>query len=70
MTALDRPFWAVFLSIAIIGAFTWLAIFEHNYLPRIYRYNGDVTILGERASWTSTIRKERSASGGRVEERI
>jgi len=35
---LDRSFWAVFLSIAIIGAFTWLAIFEHNYHPRIYKY--------------------------------
>ena len=31
----DRPFWAVFLTIAIIGTITWLAIFEHNYHPRI-----------------------------------
>ena len=30
---------------AIIGIITWLAIFEHNYHPRIYRYNEDVTIL-------------------------
>jgi hypothetical protein len=43
--ALDRPFWAVFLSIAIIGSITWLAIFEHNYHPRIHRYSEDVTIL-------------------------
>ena len=41
----DRPFWAVFLSIAILGIATWLAIFEHNYHPRIYRYNEDVMIL-------------------------
>jgi len=41
----DRSFWAAFLSIAIIGTITWLAIFEHNYHPRIYRYNEDVTIL-------------------------
>ena len=24
-------FWAGFLSTAIIGTITWLAIFEHNY---------------------------------------
>jgi len=35
----------VFLSIAIIGTITWLAILEHNYHPRIYRYNNQVTIL-------------------------
>jgi hypothetical protein len=45
LTRLDRSFWAVFLTIAIIGTITWLAIFEHNYHPRIYRYNEDVTIL-------------------------
>jgi len=39
---LDKPFWAVFLSIAIIGAITWVAIFEHNYHPRIYRYGEEV----------------------------
>jgi len=42
---LDRPFWAVFLSIAIIGTITWLAIFEHNYHPRMHRYSKNVTIL-------------------------
>jgi len=42
---LPSSFWRVFLSIAIIGAITWLAIFEHNYHPRIYRYNEEVTIL-------------------------
>jgi len=31
----DRTPWIVFLTIAIIGAITWLAIFEHNYHPRI-----------------------------------
>jgi len=41
---LDRSFWAVFLAIAIIGTITWLAIFEHNYHPRIYRYNEEVTM--------------------------
>jgi len=41
----DRSFWAVFLTIAIIGTITWLAIFQHNYHPRIYRYNEDVTIV-------------------------
>ena len=29
----------------VIGTITWLAIFEYNYRPRIYRYNEDVTIL-------------------------
>lgn len=33
------------LSTAIIGITTWLAIFDHNYRPRIYRYNEEVTIL-------------------------
>jgi len=47
---LDRSFCALFLSIAIIGTITWLAIFEHNYHPRIYRYNEDVTILQVRES--------------------
>jgi len=42
---LDRSFWAVFLAIAIIGAITWPAIFEHSYQPRIYRYSEEVTIL-------------------------
>jgi len=42
---LNRPFWPVFPTIAIIGTITWLAIFEHNYHPRIYRYNEEVTIL-------------------------
>jgi len=42
---LDRSFWAVFLTIAIIGTMTWLAIFEHNYHPRIYKYSKDVMIL-------------------------
>ena len=45
MNSLDRLFWAAFLSIAIIGAITWLAILENNYHPRIYRYSEDVTIL-------------------------
>jgi len=35
--------WAVFVSIAIIGTITWLAIFEHNYQRRIYTYGEDVT---------------------------
>ena len=43
MKYLDRSFWVVFLSIAIIGTITWLAIFEHNYHPRLYRYNEEVT---------------------------
>jgi len=30
---------------AVVGAITWLAIFEHNYDPRIYRYGQEVTIL-------------------------
>jgi len=42
---LDRTFWAVFFSMAIIGSITWLAIFEYNYHPRIYRYSRDVTIV-------------------------
>jgi len=33
------------LTIAIIRTITWSAIFEHNYHPRIYRYNEDVMIL-------------------------
>ena len=45
LSGFDRSFWAVFLTIAIIGTIIWLAIFEHNYHPRIYRYNEDVTIL-------------------------
>jgi hypothetical protein len=45
LIGLDRSFWAIFLTIAIIGAITWLAIFEHNYHPTIYRYNEEVTIL-------------------------
>jgi len=41
----------MFVSIPIIGTITWLAIFEHNYHPPIYRYSEEVTILrvGERA---------------------
>lgn len=35
LSAPDRSFWVIFLSIAIIGAITWVAIFEHNYHPRI-----------------------------------
>jgi len=35
---LDKPSRSIFLTIAIIGAITWLAIFEHNYHPRIYKY--------------------------------
>jgi len=42
MIVRDRPFWAVFLTIAIIGTTTWLAIFEHNYHPRIYGLNEDL----------------------------
>jgi len=41
----DGFFWAVLLPIAIIGTITWLAIFEHNYHPRIYRCNEEVTIV-------------------------
>jgi len=41
----DRPFWVVLLSIAILGTALWLDIFEHNYHPRMYGYNDDVTIL-------------------------
>jgi len=40
-----ESFWTVFPAIAIIGTITWLAVFEHNYHPRIYRYAKDVTIL-------------------------
>lgn len=40
-----RAFWAVFLSIAIPGISVWLAILDHSYHPRIYRYNEDATIL-------------------------
>jgi len=43
--SLDRTFWAVFLSIAIIGTAIFLAITEYNYHPRIYWYSEDVTIL-------------------------
>jgi len=45
LSDLDRSFWAVFLTIAIIGTITWLAILEHNYHPRIYRYSDEVTIV-------------------------
>jgi len=38
----QRSFLAMFLAIAIIGTITWLAIFEHNYHPRIYRYSEEV----------------------------
>lgn len=41
----DRPFWMVFLAIAILGIAIWLTIFQHNYHPQIYRYSADVTIL-------------------------
>jgi len=41
--SLDRPFWAVCLTVAIIGTITWVAIFEHNFHPRIYTYGEDVT---------------------------
>ena len=41
----DRTFWVVFLFVAIFGTAIWLAIFEYNYHPRIYRYSEDVTIL-------------------------
>jgi len=55
MAMRSARFWAVFLSIAIIGTITWLAIFEHNYHPRIYRLNEDLP--------------ERSASSGRMRGR-
>jgi len=42
---LERSFSPVFLSIAIIGTITWLAIFEHNDHPTIYKYSEEVTIL-------------------------
>ena len=42
---LDKSFWAVFLSIVIIGTITWLVIFEHNYHLRICRYSEEVTTL-------------------------
>jgi len=32
-------------AFAAVGTITWLAIFEHNYHPRIYRYSEEVTIL-------------------------
>jgi len=38
MTSIHRSSWAVLLTIAIIGTITWLAIFEHNYHPRIHRW--------------------------------
>ena len=38
-------FWAVFLAIAILGIAIWLAIFEHDFHPRIYGYNEEATIL-------------------------
>ncbi|MGB5933768.1 MAG: hypothetical protein WBH57_11975 [Anaerolineae bacterium] len=41
----DRPFWAVFPAIAILGITICLAMFEYNYHPLIYRYTEDVTIL-------------------------
>lgn len=41
----DRTFWAIFLSIAILGITVWLAIFQYNYHPRIYRYAEGVTVL-------------------------
>jgi len=31
VTIRDKSSWTVFLTIAIIGTITWLAIFEHNY---------------------------------------
>jgi len=45
MNRFDRPFWSILLSIAIIGTITWLAVFEHNYHPRIYRYSEEVIIF-------------------------
>lgn len=41
----DKLLWALFLAVAIIGAITGLAVFEHNYHPRIYRHSEEVTIL-------------------------
>lgn len=41
----DGAFWAVFLAIAVLRTAIWLAIFEHNYYPRIYRYKADITIV-------------------------
>ena len=38
-------FWSISLAIAIIGAITRLAILEHNYHPRTYRYREEVTML-------------------------
>lgn len=45
MTIKNKSFRAVLLSISAIGTITWLAIFEYNHHPRIYRYSEDVTIL-------------------------
>jgi len=69
---LDRPFWTVFLTIAIIGAITWLAIFERNYHPRIYRYNRQLTILeiGESELDFNHPPGGCSASGGTVVSRM
>jgi len=55
---LDGSFWGIFLSVAIVGIITWLAVFEHNYDPRIYSYSDDVTILqvGERAGFQPSER--------------
>ena len=50
MIGLDRSFCGVLLAIAIIGTMTWIAVFEHNYHPRIYRYNEKGTILQVRDS--------------------
>ncbi len=41
----DKPFWVVFLAIAILGIAIWLTAFEHNFPSRIYRYSEDMTIL-------------------------
>ena len=41
----ERSFRLIFLTIAIIGSITWLAILEHNYHSRIYRYKEGVTIF-------------------------
>ncbi|MGB5932201.1 MAG: hypothetical protein WBH57_03920 [Anaerolineae bacterium] len=41
----DRAFWAVFLAIATLGIDIPLVIFEHNYLPRIYRHSKHVAIV-------------------------
>ncbi|MGB5932410.1 MAG: hypothetical protein WBH57_05020 [Anaerolineae bacterium] len=32
----DRPFWAAFQGIPTGESMIWLAIFEHNYHPRIH----------------------------------